>query len=572
MRGSILSVGLVLFAQVTLAGEFTKLTTDLSALPAQQAWIGSLVTSRAAERTTFSDRGPTFSISFVLDPKISGERSQICVKGPRAEIRAGRVRGLVFGAGALLRSMNWRSDSFTVAEGERTFEPKKPLRCAYYARHFYNWYHTASADELIHLTEDLELSGVNTIRFQFFFPSIDVIRSKEGDVQSFEQASRRLTDALERMDMDLVCLGGGNQAPDTAPAELRAAPQTDGKRGNGGFNVCPAKPGGFEYLTNLQQIALAKYEGVKINWFSHWPYDEGGCTCEKCRPWGGNGYLRLVKELAKQNRVQHPQARVLLGTWTFYDDEFELLYKYLATEDSKWIDALIVDAHGDFPKYVLNHKLPREVQIVTFPEISMWGRAPWSGFGGIAMPARFERIFRQCERVATGFICYSEGIYEDLNKFVVTQLYVDPSRHWQDIVREYCHWEFPGMDEIRFVELITLLEETQVLPDFKQKSSLDQLTVGHDETPVNGDFLEYCRECHAKATKAEALSAELEKALTPACRASWRWRQLRLRTIVDKEIFGARTLHTPVADEVYRELIKLYHAERTCPWVRSPLK
>jgi len=202
----------------------------------------------------------------------------------------------------------------------------------------------------------------------------------------------------------------------------------------------------------------------------------------------------------------------------------------------------------------------------------MWGRLPWSGFGGIAYPARLERLFRQCERVVSGFVYYSEGIYEDLNKFVVTQLYVDPTRHWQDIVREYCRWEFPGMDPDRFVELVKLLEETQVLPDFAEKKSVFALTVGHGETPVNGDFLAYCRECHGKATKAEALSAELEKPLTDACRASWRWRQLRLRTIVDKEIFGARDLHTPVADDVYRELVKMYHAERTCPWVRSPIK
>lgn len=553
------------------ANRYVALRADVTALPADAAFVGDVLVDRAKERTAFAPTGRTLSVAYALDAALTGETYRVSVRGDRASIRAGRLRGLLFGTGKLLRSIEWRADSFSVPEGERTICPTKPIRIAYYARHFYNWYHMATAADLVRYTQDLALWGVNCVNCQLVFPVVDLKNAWGDDVKRYEAVSGRFADALARMDLGIVGGGGGNQAPDKTDPALRGEPNKDPKRGNMGFNVCPAKPGGLEFLLKQHRSYLDKSKGIRFEWLSHWPYDEGGCDCAICRPWGGNGYLKLCKTFAAQNALVYPKAKSLVSTWTFHDDEYELLYKYLATDESKWIGALNIDSHGDFPKYPLTHKLPRDIPIVTFPEISMWGREPWGGFGAIAMPARFERLFRQCERVVSGFMFYSEGLSEDLNKVVVTQLYDNPTRHWQDIIREYCRWEFPGVDPDRFVELVTHLENMHALPNF-QKRTVGAQEVGRGADPVFADFEARCRYCLEEATKAEALSAELEKSLVPSRRACWRWRHIRLRTIIDKEIFAARKWNTPVADAAYRELVKIYNAKRTYSWLRPPIK
>lgn len=550
------------------AAEFSRL--EIGEVPAGKEFLGEMVLTRAKERTAFSDGGDTLKVSFRLDPKLEGEKYAVETKGGQSLVAAGRVRGLIYGAGALLRSVEWGERSFKVADGVKSGCPVKPIRCAYWARHFYNWYHMASTDELVRYAEDLALWGINTINYQFVYPAVDFEYSRPGDVERFERVSRELAKALAVRDIDIIAKGGNNQAPFDTDPKLRGEPNVDPKRGNNGFNVCPAKPGGMEFLLKQQRTALAKYEGVKLDWLFHWPFDEGGCECEKCRPWGGNGFLKMCKQLAAQNKAMRPEIRTLLCTWTFHDDEFEMLWKYLGTADSKWIDGLIIDSHGDFPKYPLEHKLPREVSIITFPEISMWGREPWGGFGAIAMPSRFERLFRQCEKVVSGYMFYSEGLFEDINKVTVTQLYVDPSRNWRDIVREYCRYELPGVDPDKFLELVVHLENGQVLPNFEKRSPT-VANVGRGDIPHFNDFEGRCRYCLEEAEKAEKLAAEIEKSMSPSRRANWRWRQIRLRTIIDLSVNTERKWNTPIADKAYEELVRLYHADRTYGCIRSPI-
>ena len=95
-----------------------------------------------------------------------------------------------------------------------------------------------------------------------------------------------------------------------------------------------------------------------------------------------------------------PDIKVIVGTWAFDapndEGEYEGLYKRLRT-DMSWIDYLMVDAHGDFPSYPLEHEVIRP--IVNFPEISMWGLAPWGGFGANPLPERFQRIWDSSKHI-----------------------------------------------------------------------------------------------------------------------------------------------------------------------------
>lgn len=61
-------------------------------------------------------------------------------------------------------------------------------------------------------------------------------------------------------------------------------------RENYGRNLCPSKPEANVYLRTLWQAKFEALTDIGIDYIICWPYDEGGCNCERCRPWGAKGY------------------------------------------------------------------------------------------------------------------------------------------------------------------------------------------------------------------------------------------------------------------------------------------
>ena len=533
------------------AADYSRMTVDLSALPQEKAILGDIVLRRAQDRTRFSEKARTLAVAFRLDGSLKGDDAEVAVRDGQAVVRAGRFRGLVFGAGELLRAATWREYDFSLDDGAYAFRPVKPIRVAYWARHFHNWYHLATAAELKEYAEDLALWGVNAFDYQLVFPAVDRAGAIPYDIERFERISREVYAHLVALDLDFCFDGGGNQAPQDAPERFRGVPNANPNRGNLGFNVCPAQPGATDYLLGLREKMFKSdvMRGISPQWLTYWPYDEGGCGCATCSPWGGRGYLKLCKRFSEMNKSQWPEAKNVVSTWVFDDDDWDGLYRYLATDESKWIDALMVDSHGEFPEYPLTHRLPRPVPIVTFPEISMWRRCPWGGFGATALPARFERIFRGVERIVSGFKFYSEGRFEDFNKVVVTRLYANPTQHWRDIARDYCRWELPGVDPADFIRLVELLEKDHEFPAFGEK-------VANAD-----DYERRCREGLKAAVEADELADRIEHQISFPMRPCWRWRLFRIRAIIDRELYTARAWHTPKADECYRELMRFNLSE-----------
>ena len=98
VAGAALACGLSLGA-----ADYSRMTVDLSALPPEKAFLGDIVLRRAQDRTVFSEKAGTLAVAFRLDASLKGDDAAVTVRDGRAVVRAGRVRGLVFGAGELMR-------------------------------------------------------------------------------------------------------------------------------------------------------------------------------------------------------------------------------------------------------------------------------------------------------------------------------------------------------------------------------------------------------------------------------------------------------------------------------------
>ena len=326
-----------------------------------------------------------------------------------------------------------------------------------------------------------------------------------------------------------------------APKEIRAVPLADplGRRGNHGHPICPNNPAGHSYMMdNARKFYEALPEGC-LDLLCLWPYDEGGCACEKCMPWGSNGYLKISRDLSEMGRRYFPKLKTILSTWMYDtppEGEWQGLSQYMAAEGG-WIDYILADAHEDFPRYPLDCGVPGKRPLLNFPEISMWGNSPWGGVGAHPLPARFQRLWDQVKHCVSGGLPYSEGIYEDMNKAMVVQFYWNREQSARDTMREYIAYEFgPGVTEDTLAIIDAL--ESAVVRAFRKE-------------PPQRDV--------ARSTfeRAEAVHSRLPE----WGRKNWRWEILYLRTLLDRERFGGAGLESAAAQAAMLRLIEIYHCQ-----------
>ena len=474
--------------------------------------------------------------------------------------------GLLYGAGKFLRDPQWRGSSV----------PEKPLRAIYFASHFHNFYHDAPIAEVCRYIEELALWGCNTLTVWFDMHHYNGIHDPAAVKMVARLREMLRTAQSVGMWPGLMLLA--NEGYANSPQELRA----DWRAGQNGYfaepgghyhvEICPNKPGGLEWILQSRAEMLAVLDDVKPGFIVMWPYDQGGCTCAKCTPWGANGFLKVAEPLARLLRQRNPDAKLVLSTWYFdhfVKGEWEGLSRAFAGGKPDWLDYLLADDYGGFPEYPLKHGMPGGLPGVNFPEISMNGMGPWGGFGANPRPAHWQKYWNTAGAQLAGGFPYSEGIFEDLNKVIQLQLNWSSRHNTRDIVREYAAAEFSPAVADEVTQAVFTMEET-----------LDhQLAAGKAREIVEaGGWDKSSDELPAvywmpKVTKPKRYADALRRAdatLPAAVRKAWRWRILFLRALLDEELHRSAGQPTKTSDAYFAELTQIYHADNA-EWLVSPV-
>lgn len=492
-------------------------------------------------------------IIMTVDPGLSGDGFRIETVDRSVRIAGGSPRGLLYGVGKFLRTSNYDA-SFTPSSWRGTSQPSGTLRGMYFASHFHNWYHQASEAEIARYTEDIALWGVNTIKLSF--PTLNIKDWNDPEADLAISMLRKYAKSTHELGLQFAT-GVNNTWFINAPKNIRATPLPDPthRRGNSGHPICPSNPEGRAYILANARTFFEKMADSQIDILVFWPYDEGGCACDKCQPWGSNGFLKLSRQLAELGRRHFPKLKTVLSTWMFDtppEGEWQGLTDALAKENG-WVDYILADAHEDFPRYPLDVCVPGQLPLLNFPEISMWGNSPWGGFGANPLPRRFQRLWDQVKQKVSGGFPYSEGIYEDITKAIVVQYYWDPERTAHDTLAEYAAYEFGGNVTDDVLALIDDLETNSALSYRKQPVDLDAAKRAYDVAErINGRLPAWAKQ-------------------------NWRWEILHLRAIHDRERFIAGSLDSPAAEAAMLRLMDIYHCqlETDDPYhhrVRPPLR
>ena len=471
-------------------------------------------------------------------------------------LSASDSNGILYGLGKLLHSSVITEKGFAPGNWLGLSVPEKPIRNIYFATHFHNFYHTAPVEKVTSYIEELALWGYNNIEVWFDMHGFEGINDPRA-VAMLDRLSVILRAGKDAGMKITICMLG-NEGYNSSPRELRAKPPKQIRlRGCYGVEICPSQPGGTELILNQVADELDAFSSreVIVDYIVIWPYDQGGCGCDRCTPWGSNGYLKLSKKVTELAHRKIPKVKIILSTWLFdcVEDEGEWAgLTHAFANEKPCVDYIQADSHEAFPKYLKNNPVPGNLPLLNFPEISMWNSWPWGGFGANPLPSRFQRLWDEVKDKAAGGAPYSEGIFEDINKVIYSQFYWSGRKTATETLREYISFEFSYSLADDILEAIDILEKNHGLSGGPTKFRVPEEDHG--------------------SKKAYELLMSIDRQLSDKTKKGWRWRLLLLRAMFDYELRKNNGIANQTVEAGFGELTALYYAEHADASVRPPAK
>lgn len=498
-------------------------------------------------------------IDLVIDPALGEETYRLEHTDIGIRIAGGDRRGVRFGVGRFLRTSQYRTGWFSPGSWQGEDRPKRQRRGIYFATHAGNYFLRAPLSKVSDYLSELALWGTNS--FAVWFCLHDFESTEDPAALAAVERLRALCQAAHQADMSVTLILMANEGFADTPEPLRAERSTEH-----GYRqwpiawfpgqICPNAPGGTELILKNRQAMLQVFDQVPIDGFIIWPYDQGGCTCEQCAPWGSRAFLDLAPKVADLCQHHRPDAELFLSTWCFdkwVAGEYQGLQDRLLAGDLHWLDGIMTEDHkGEAATFLKSLRENTHLQVIGFPEISMYKTEPWGGYGAIACPSACQQTWDRVKAFSAGGFPYSEGPFEDVNKAIYARLYWD-DQPAEETLHEYAAFEFgpEAADDIK--RLLQLLEQ-----------SLPRDLVGK-ELPIH-----YQIKKPEAAAEAWRLAQKIQEQLPRATRRSWRWRLIYLRALVDHELVTHDGLVSERCEDVLNELTDLYWFDWRSNYAMNP--
>ena len=325
-------------------------------------------------------------------------------------------RGALFGVGRVLRALECFPSSVRLSEPlNLTSAPRYAIRghqLGYRAQA--NSYDAWSVEQFDQYIRELAFFGTNSIE------GIPFQDDKRQTVNPYPRAKMNV-------DISRICEKYGLDYWVWAPAD---------------FDLSNAK---------LRTDALAKYTQL----FKDCPrmdavFFPGGDP--------GNNPVSLVipylEDLAKALGKYHPGAKIWPSLQGFDGHEQDAFYNWLNKTQPKWIGGLTAGPSSP-PMPETRERLPKQYGLRDYPDITHSVRCqfpvPWLD-PAIAYtlgrecinprPSFFAKIIRDVEPFGNGFISYSDGCHDDVNKIVWSALTWEPSADVTTVLTEYARVYF----------------------------------------------------------------------------------------------------------------------------------
>jgi len=249
--------------------------------------------------------------------------------------------------------------------------------------------------------------------------------------------------------------------------------------------------------------------------------------------------IPYLKDLSAILKKYHPNAGLWVSLQGFNEEKEKYFFNYLNEESPNWLKGLV---YGPSSPPIDNERksLPKKYQHRFYPDITHTVRCQypverWDQAFALTLgrepcnpqPFFYSKIFNSNAIYTDGFISYSDGTHDDVNKVLWSQLGWDPKSDIRNIIEEYCRFFF-GYDVAEAAaDGIFALEQNWVGPLLENK--------------YVGKTLELWK-------KLERENPQLAK--------NWRWQQLVMRAYYDAYIQNRLAYEKKLEKETYDILEK----------------
>ncbi len=284
-----------------------------------------------------SDEGSAFGVSVTVDRALKNDRYVIESGENGVCLTAANDCAVYAALGRFLTASRFDGrGGFVPFSGRIEHTPRTPLRGIYFATHFYNFYQNAPLERVFEVIEDLALRGCNCIAVWFDMHHYRSV--KEPAAKELIDRLRAIIGHANAIGMQVAITQNANEAFMDSPEALRARWDVNGDykaelQGHYHLELCPSKQGGIEQIIAYRREVLACLADLCIDYVMYWPYDQGGCTCPDCSPWGANGFLKLFPHFKALVKELMPHAKLIVSTWyfdKFIDGEWDAFYPQMA--------------------------------------------------------------------------------------------------------------------------------------------------------------------------------------------------------------------------------------------------
>jgi hypothetical protein len=226
--------------------------------------------------------------------------------------------------------------------------------------------------------------------------------------------------------------------------------------------------------------------------------------------------MPFLKAIAGELKKYHPNAGVWISLQGFSDEQVNYFYEYLGKYKPDWLTGVV---SGPSSPNMANTRfqLPKQYKHRHYPDLTHTVRCQyptenWDQAFALTegrevsnpQPAYYAKIHNQFAPLTDGFLSYSDGVHDDINKVIWSQMAWNPNNEVRDVLAEYASLFFGHAISEQVADGVLALERNWVGP-----------------VEENGAI---------ETTFAYWQNLEIKN---PGLQFNWRWQQLVMRAYYD---------------------------------------
>jgi hypothetical protein len=247
--------------------------------------------------------------------------------------------------------------------------------------------------------------------------------------------------------------------------------------------------------------------------------------------------LPFLEELTSILHKYHPKATMWISLQGFDEEKVKYFFDYLNEKSPDWLTGVVYGPSSP-PVDLERQLLPKKYKHRLYPDLTHTVRCQypvkrWDQAFALTLgrectnpqPLYYAEIFREDAVHTDGFLSYSDGVHDDVNKVVWSQLGWDSKSDEKQIMVEYCRFFFGNEIAETAATGIMALEQNWVGP-----------LLGNETI---GKTLEHWK-------KLETENSQLAE--------NWRWQQLVMRAYYDAFIQQRQAYEKELENKAYEIL------------------